>query len=147
MELIPGTVQENNPLDTWWIDRAYATHLSDLSRVGALDLATAFPAVHRAQAGDPRFRYDAVLRPWFVVFDVDAADFVGRDIDNGWYRDKRLSGRPHRRAQGAPGARRGRTVGGRRPHSGARPRGPLGIRRSTDWTPLPRILSMVTDRG
>ncbi|EGD22536.1 phosphatidylinositol-specific phospholipase C domain-containing protein [Prescottella equi] len=147
VELIPGTVQENNPLDTWWIDRAYATHLSDLSRVGALDLATAFPAVHRAQAGDPRIRYDAVLRPWFVVFDVDAADFVGRDIDTGWYRDngylvvltdahKVLPALDAVAPSEADARTRVLDLAGR-----------SASVVSTDWTPLPRILSMVTDRG
>lgn len=147
VELIPGTVQENNPLDTWWIDRAYATHLSDLARVGALGLASAFPAVHRAQAGDPRMRYDAALRPWFVVFDVDATDFVGSDIDTGWYRDNGylvVVTDAHKVLPALDAVAP--------PEADARARVLDLANRSasvvsTDWTPLPRVLSMVTGRG
>ncbi|GAB2657223.1 phosphatidylinositol-specific phospholipase C domain-containing protein [Prescottella soli] len=146
-ELIPGTVQESNPLDTWWTDRAYAAHLSDLARVGGLGLAAAFPAVHNAQAGDPRERYDAGLRPWFVVFDGDATDFTGGGIDTEWYRDNGylvVMADAHKVAPAldpvAPG------------EADARARvlelaGRSASVVSTDWTPLPRILSMVTDRG
>ncbi len=54
VELITGTVEENNPLDTLWTDREYATHLRDLAARGELGRAAAFPAVHGAAAGDPR---------------------------------------------------------------------------------------------
>ncbi|WP_420879982.1 phosphatidylinositol-specific phospholipase C domain-containing protein [Rhodococcus sp. (in: high G+C Gram-positive bacteria)] len=147
VELIPGTVQENNPLDTWWIDRAYATHLSDLARVGALGLASAFPAVHRAQAGDPRLRYDAALRPWFVVFDVDATDFVGGDSDTGWYRDNDYLVVVTDAHKVFP------TLDAVAPsEADARARvldlaGRSASVVSTDWTSLPQVLSMVTDRG
>ncbi|WP_206612292.1 phosphatidylinositol-specific phospholipase C domain-containing protein [Prescottella agglutinans] len=146
-ELIPGTVQEVNPLDTWWIDRAYATHLADLARVDGVGLASAFPAVHKAQAGDPRVRYDEALRPWFVVFDGDATAFTGGDIDTEWYRDNGylvVMTDAHKVAPAldpvAPD------------EAGARARvlelaGRSASVVSTDWTPLPRILSMVTDRG
>ena len=103
--------------------------------------------MHRAQAGDPRFRYDAVLRPWFVVFDVDAADFVGRDIDTGWYRDngylvvltdahKVLPALDAVAPSEADARTRVLDLAGR-----------SASVVSTDWAPLPRILSMVTDRG
>lgn len=147
VELIPGTVQENNPLDTWWIDRAYATHLSDLARVGALGLASAFPAVHRAQAGDPRLRYDAALRPWFVVFDVDATDFVGGDSDTGWYRDNGYLVVVTDAHKVFP------TLDAVAPsEADARARvldlaGRSASVVSTDWTSLPQVLSMVTARG
>ncbi|RBM19863.1 phosphatidylinositol-specific phospholipase C domain-containing protein [Streptomyces sp. PT12] len=86
IHLIPGTVEENNPLDQLWTDEEYATHLRDSAAAGTLASTTAFPAVHGAEAGDPRTaRYDASLRPWFVVFDGDAATFVGGSIDTGWY--------------------------------------------------------------
>ncbi|MFD7921059.1 phosphatidylinositol-specific phospholipase C domain-containing protein [Streptomyces sp. NPDC059740] len=84
-ELIPGTVEENNPLDKLWTDQEYATHLRDLAGQGRLAEATAFPAVHGAEAGDPRERYAQDLRPWFVVFDGDASAFVAGAIDTAWY--------------------------------------------------------------
>ncbi|UQA91710.1 phosphatidylinositol-specific phospholipase C domain-containing protein [Streptomyces halobius] len=85
-ELIPGTVEEDNPFDKLWTDVEYATHLKNLARQGKLAQATAFPAVHGAAAGDPRERYtDPALRPWFVVFDGDAATYLNGSIDAAWY--------------------------------------------------------------
>ncbi|WEB39280.1 Ca2+-dependent phosphoinositide-specific phospholipase C [Streptomyces yunnanensis] len=84
-ELIPGTVEENNPLDKLWTDVEYAGHLKDLAARGQLGRATAFPAVHGAAPGDPRERYaDPALRPWFVVFDGDAATYLDGTIDTSW---------------------------------------------------------------
>ncbi|QKT10551.1 phosphatidylinositol-specific phospholipase C domain-containing protein [Rhodococcus sp. W8901] len=147
-ELIPGTVQEVNPLDHWWTDRAYATHLRDLARVGGLGLATAFPAVHKAQPGDPRVaRYDADLRPWFVVFDGDASAFAADGIDMRWYRDNGylvVMTDAHNVAPAldpvapAEDAARGRVT-----ELAARSASVV----STDWTPLPQVLSMVVDRS
>ncbi|WP_431933020.1 phosphatidylinositol-specific phospholipase C domain-containing protein [Micromonospora sp. RP3T] len=86
VELIPGTVEEGNPTDTLWTDVEYARHLAGLAAAGTLDTARAFPAVHRAQAGDPRTRYaDPALRQWFVVFDGDASAYVTGGIDTAWY--------------------------------------------------------------
>ncbi|MGR8012138.1 phosphatidylinositol-specific phospholipase C domain-containing protein [Streptomyces hypolithicus] len=87
VELIPGTVEEGNPGHTLWTDREYAAHLRSLAGAGRLREAAAFPAVHRAQAGDPRTRYaDVGLRPWFVVFDGDASAYAaGGAIDTAWY--------------------------------------------------------------
>ncbi|PRH80351.1 hypothetical protein C6N75_04705 [Streptomyces solincola] len=86
VELIPGTVERDNPLDTLWTDREYAQHLRGLAAAGRLREAAAFPAVLGAAAGDPRTRYaDAGLRPWFVVFDGDASVFAGGSVDTGWY--------------------------------------------------------------
>ncbi|OEJ23846.1 hypothetical protein AR457_04380 [Streptomyces agglomeratus] len=86
VELIPGTVEEGNPADKLWTDREYAGHLRDLAAAGRLRDAAAFPAVHRAEGGDPRSRYaDAGVRPWFVVFDGDASAYTGGGIDTGWY--------------------------------------------------------------
>ncbi|MFE6691165.1 phosphatidylinositol-specific phospholipase C domain-containing protein [Streptomyces sp. NPDC057743] len=85
-ELIPGTVEEHNPLDRLWTDVEYAGHLKDLAARGELTRSTAFPAVHGAAPGDPRERYaDPALRPWFVVFDGDAATYLGGTIDTSWY--------------------------------------------------------------
>ncbi|WP_050988625.1 phosphatidylinositol-specific phospholipase C domain-containing protein [Streptomyces xiaopingdaonensis] len=87
-ELIPGTVEESNPADDLWTDEEYATHLRDLAAAGDLDSATAFPAVHGAEAGDPRAaRYAADLRGWFVVFDGDASAYADGTIDTAWYRE------------------------------------------------------------
>ncbi|NJC68651.1 hypothetical protein HC031_02760 [Planosporangium thailandense] len=86
IEVIPGTVEENNPTDTLWTDVEYATYLRGLAAAGALARAQIFPAVHNAQSGDPRVRYgDASLRPWFVVFDGDATEYVTTGIDTSWY--------------------------------------------------------------
>lgn len=86
VELIPGTVEEGNPTDTLWTDVEYARHLAGLAAAGTLGTARAFPAVHRAQAGDPRSRYaDTGLRPWFVLFDGDATAYVTGGIDTAWY--------------------------------------------------------------
>ncbi|MEV0370815.1 phosphatidylinositol-specific phospholipase C domain-containing protein [Streptomyces sp. NPDC050636] len=85
-ELIPGTVEEDNPFDKLWTDVEYATHLKGLAGQGKLAQSTAFPAVHGAAAGDPRERYtDPALRPWFVVFDGDAATYLNGTIDTAWY--------------------------------------------------------------
>ncbi|MDT9686584.1 phosphatidylinositol-specific phospholipase C domain-containing protein [Streptomyces sp. TRM76323] len=86
VELIPGTVEEDNPADSLWTDLEYATHLRSLAAAGRLREAGAFPAVHGAQAGDPRLRYaDAGVRPWFVVFDGDASVYAGGSVDTSWY--------------------------------------------------------------
>lgn len=85
-ELIPGTVEEKNPFDKLWTDVEYAGHLKDLAAQGKLARSTAFPAVHGAAPGDPRERYaDPALRPWFVVFDGDAATYLNGSIDTAWY--------------------------------------------------------------
>ncbi|GAA3748711.1 phosphatidylinositol-specific phospholipase C domain-containing protein [Streptomyces tremellae] len=86
-ELIPGTVEEQNPFDHLWTDQEYATHLRDLQAAGNLAQAAAFPAVHTVNTpGDPRTRYaDTTLRPWFVFFDTDANGFVTNGIDLDWY--------------------------------------------------------------
>lgn len=81
LEVIPGTVEENNPTDSLWTDVEYASYLK-----GHVSTAQVFPSVHNAQAGDPRSRYsDASLRPWFVVFDGDASAFLNSGIDTSWY--------------------------------------------------------------
>ena len=86
LEIIPGTFEESNPTDTLWTDREYAQHLNALSAAGQLGQAQIFPAVHNAQAGDPRTRYsDTTLRPWFVVFDGDASTYLNGSIDTSWY--------------------------------------------------------------
>jgi hypothetical protein len=86
LEVIPGTVEESNPTDSLWTDQEYADYLKGLQGKGQLSQANIFPAVHNAQAGDPRSRYsDTSIRPWFVVFDGDAATYLGGGIDTSWY--------------------------------------------------------------
>ncbi|PKV89261.1 phosphatidylinositol-specific phospholipase C domain-containing protein [Streptomyces sp. TLI_146] len=86
LEIIPGTVEEGNPTDTLWTDKEYATYLRDLHTAGRTAQAQIFPTVHGAQPGDPRTRYaDASLRPWFVLFDGDAATYLNGTIDTAWY--------------------------------------------------------------
>jgi hypothetical protein len=86
IEVIPGTVEESNPTDTLWTDIEYAQYLKGLAAAGTLSKAQIFPSVHNAQSGDPRTRYsDASLRPWFVVFDGDATQYVTGGIDTSWY--------------------------------------------------------------
>ncbi|WP_405869239.1 phosphatidylinositol-specific phospholipase C domain-containing protein [Streptomyces sp. NBC_00005] len=85
-ELIPGTVEESNPFDTYWTDEEYGDHLRDLYAAGNISAAQAFPAVLGAEAGDPRTsRYDATIRPWFVFFDGDAATYVNNAYDTSFY--------------------------------------------------------------
>ena len=86
LEVIPGTFEESNPTDSLWTDREYAGYLKTLQSQGKLSQANIFPAVHNAAAGDPRTRYsDTTLRPWFVVFDGDAATYLNGSIDTSWY--------------------------------------------------------------
>ncbi|MER7769159.1 phosphatidylinositol-specific phospholipase C domain-containing protein [Kitasatospora sp. NPDC096140] len=84
---IPGTVELGNPFDTLHTDVEYGRHLRDLAAAGRIGQAQLFPSVLGAASGDPRSRYtgaDASIRPWFVVFDGDAATYTG-GIDTAWY--------------------------------------------------------------
>ncbi len=83
--VIPGTFELNNPLDSLHTDVEYASHLRALAANGQVAEAALFPAVLGAAAPDPRTRYDSTLRPWFVVFDGSAADYVTQGIDTAWY--------------------------------------------------------------
>jgi hypothetical protein len=76
IEIIPGTVEEGNPTDTLHTDVEYARYLLNLKNAGRLGEAQIFPAVHGAVGGDPRDKYEAALKPWFVVFDGDANAWV-----------------------------------------------------------------------
>ncbi|GAA4516707.1 phosphatidylinositol-specific phospholipase C domain-containing protein [Actinoallomurus oryzae] len=83
--VIPGTVELANPTDRLHTDVEYATYLKNLKAAGNLRTATTFPAVLGALTGDPRAQYtDASIRPWFVVFDGDAATYVS-GVDTSWY--------------------------------------------------------------
>lgn len=148
VHLIPGTVEEGNPLDSLWTDREYATHLRDLAAAGRLGEAAAFPAVHGAAAGDPRTRYtDATIRPWFVVFDGDAATFTNGSIDTAWYDDR------HYLLVMTDGQNVPPAIDGTNPTPAqARERVALLAGRhasvvSADWYPLPDVLATVVPRG
>ncbi|MGW7408797.1 phosphatidylinositol-specific phospholipase C domain-containing protein [Streptomyces sp. NPDC054833] len=85
-ELIPGTVEQANPFDSYWTDEEYGDHLRDLYAAGNISAAQAFPAALGAANGDPRTsRYDASIRPWFVFFDGDAATYVNNAYDTSFY--------------------------------------------------------------
>ncbi|MET9324593.1 phosphatidylinositol-specific phospholipase C domain-containing protein [Streptomyces sp. NPDC003038] len=148
VELIPGTVEEGNGSDTLWTDREYATHLRSLAAAGRLGQAAAFPAVHRAEAGDPRGRYaDASIRPWFVIFDGDASAYASGSIDAAWY-DRNHYLLIATDAHGVAPA-----IDSTRPtEAQARERLALLAGRhasvvSADWYPLPQVLGTVVPRG
>ncbi|MCH0539215.1 hypothetical protein I3F58_06520 [Streptomyces sp. MUM 203J] len=148
VELIPGTLEEGNPADSLWTDREYAEHLRSLAAGGRLGEAAAFPAVHGAEAGDPRIRYgDAGLRPWFVVFDGGASTYAGGTVDTAWYARRNylvVMTDAHRVAP---------VIDGTRPtEQEALDRVDLLAGRhasvvSADWYPLPDVLSVVVPRG
>ncbi|MFF1421478.1 phosphatidylinositol-specific phospholipase C domain-containing protein [Streptomyces sp. NPDC058280] len=148
VELIPGTVEEQNPLDTLWTDREYATYLRDLKAAGRLSEAAAFPAVHGVAAGDPRTRYaDASIRPWFVFFDGDASGYAASGFDTAWYDQRHYFLLMTDAHNVAP------AIDGTSPtEQQARDRLTLLAQRnasliSADWHALPTVLSTVVPRG
>jgi hypothetical protein len=147
-ELIPGTVEEGNPADDLWTDEEYATNLKNLAAKGALGDAGAFPAVHAAEKGDPRTgRYDEALRPWFVVFDGDAATFTGDGIDTAWYQEHgylTVLTDAHKVAPEIDDTEPGEQEARERITQLAAAHASFA---TTDWYPLPKVLSMVLPRG
>lgn len=146
VHLIPGTVEQGNPTDTLWTDVEYARHLAGLAAAGTLGSAQAFPAVHRAQTGDPRTRYaDAALRPWFVIFDGDASAYVTGGIDTAWYHANHYL-LVMTDAQNVPPA-----VGDTDPDAAAARVAELARRHasiaSADWAALPNVVDDVLPRG
>ncbi|MFD9338758.1 phosphatidylinositol-specific phospholipase C domain-containing protein [Streptomyces sp. NPDC060028] len=148
VELIPGTVEEGNSADKLWTDREYAEHLRSLAGSGRLGQAAAFPAVHRAEAGDPRGRYaDATIRPWFVIFDGDASAYAGGAVDTAWY------DRNHYLLIATDAHNVAPAIDGTRPtEAQARERVALMAAHhasiaSADWYPLPSVLATVLPRG
>ncbi|WP_033294468.1 phosphatidylinositol-specific phospholipase C domain-containing protein [Amycolatopsis jejuensis] len=85
-EIIPGTVEENNPTDTLRTDVEYCRYLLAQKASGKLDSVQIFPTVHGAAAGDPRDQYSAEQKPWFVVFDGDASEWLAK-AGMSWYDD------------------------------------------------------------
>ncbi|MCZ7439695.1 phosphatidylinositol-specific phospholipase C domain-containing protein [Micromonospora sp. WMMC241] len=146
VELIPGTVEEGNPTDTLWTDVEYARHLAGLAAAGTLGTARAFPAVHRAQAGDPRTRYaDTALRQWFVLFDGDASAYVGGGIDTAWY-DANHYLLVMTDAQNVPPAVPGGDADAAAARVAQLARAHASIA-SADWAALPTVLDDVLPRG
>ncbi|SCL19109.1 phosphatidylinositol-specific phospholipase C domain-containing protein [Micromonospora inyonensis] len=146
VHLIPGTVEQGNPTDSLWTDVEYARHLNALAAAGTLASAQAFPAVHKAQAGDPRVRYaDATLRPWFVIFDGDAAAYGTGGIDTSWY-DNNHYLLVMTDAQNVPPA-----VGDTDPVAARARVAELAARHasvaSADWAAIPEVVDDVLDRG
>ncbi|MEU3469341.1 phosphatidylinositol-specific phospholipase C domain-containing protein [Streptomyces sp. NPDC006687] len=143
VELIPGTVEEGNSADTLWTDREYAEHLRT-----HLATAAAFPAVHRAEAGDPRNRYaDPALRPWFVVFDGDAAAYASGSIDTAWYDRNHyllIATDAHNVAPAIDAVHPTEAQAQARVALMASHHASIT---SSDWYPLPQVLSTVLPRG
>ncbi|MEV7601911.1 phosphatidylinositol-specific phospholipase C domain-containing protein [Kitasatospora sp. NPDC089797] len=146
---IPGTVEEHNPFDTLHTDVEYGRHLRDLAAAGRIGRAELFPAVHGAAGGDPRGRYtgaDAGIRPWFVVFDGDAATYVN-GIDTAWYdrshyllvmTDAQKVAPQISATDPSVDEATARTVQLARAHAGIV---------SSDWRRLPAVQSLVLARG
>lgn len=82
-----GTFEESNPADTLKTDVEYSTYLS-----AGPTAAAAFPVVKRnGVTGDPRTRFAAALRPWFISVDTDAAGFAALPAaQRAWYAGRRL---------------------------------------------------------
>lgn len=144
----PRNRRGEQPLDSLWTDREYATHLRDLAAAGRLREAAAFPAVHNAATGDPRTRYtDPAIRPWFVIFDGDAATYVNGTIDTAWYDDR------HYLVVMTDGQNVPPAIDATNPtQAQALDRVALLARQhasvvSADWYPLPAVLSTVVPRG
>ncbi|MTE18755.1 hypothetical protein F0L17_06325 [Streptomyces sp. TRM43335] len=149
VHLIPGTVEESNPFDSLWTDREYAGHLRDLAAGGNLSRAVAFPAVHRAEAGDPRAtRYsDPSIRPWFVVFDGDASAYVTGGIDTTWYAERNYLLVMTDAHAVAPAISATRPTEGEALDRVARLAAERASFVTSDWTALPSVLTTVLPRG
>ncbi|MFE9257723.1 phosphatidylinositol-specific phospholipase C domain-containing protein [Streptomyces sp. NPDC006879] len=151
VDLIPGTVEQNNPFDTYWTDREYAEHLRNLAAAGRLAEAAAFPAfpaVLGAGAGDPRTRYpDASIRPWFVVFDGGAGSYAGGGIDASWYDTRHYLVIMTGAHSVAPAIDAVRPTEEQARDRVALLAGHHASIASCDWYPLPEVLSVVLPRG
>ncbi|WP_208030305.1 Ca2+-dependent phosphoinositide-specific phospholipase C [Streptomyces cyanogenus] len=85
---ITGTIENRlagYDLDNLSTAEEYARHVRDLAAAGRLDQAVMWPDTHPAPGGDPRTAYDPSLRPWFVLFDNQAANWLGGSYDLSWY--------------------------------------------------------------
>lgn len=149
IHLIPGTVEQSNPLDQLWTDEEYAQHLRAKDEDGTLDSATAFPAVLGAEAGDPRTeRYEEPLRAWFVVFDGDASRYADGSIDTSWYADRNyllVATSAHNVAPAIDAREPSQEEAAARVAELAAGVHPTTV--TADWAGLPEVLSTVLPRG
>ncbi|BFV56245.1 hypothetical protein KCMC57_up13490 [Kitasatospora sp. CMC57] len=148
LEIIPGTVEEQNPFDTLHTDVEYGRYLRDLAAAGRVGQAQVFPTVHGAAAGDPRGRYgETDLRPWFVVFDGDAATYLAGSIDTSWYQDRHymlVMTDAHNVAPAISGTTPTADQARARVAQLAAAHASLA---TSDWRSLPEIQSLVLPRG
>ncbi|MFE0513512.1 Ca2+-dependent phosphoinositide-specific phospholipase C [Streptomyces sp. NPDC058964] len=86
---ITGTIENRlagYDLDTLSTAEEYARHVRDLAAAGGLDQAMMWPETDLTPGGgDPREIYDPSLRPWFVLFDDQATDWLSGTPDLSWY--------------------------------------------------------------
>lgn len=86
---ITGTIENKlagYDLDNLSTEQEYAQRVADLSAAGKLSQAAMWPAMTKpSSSGDPRTIYSAALRPWFVIFDTQAANWLGNGYDMSWY--------------------------------------------------------------
>jgi hypothetical protein len=146
VEIIPGTFEESNPTDTLLTDVEYAQYLRGLAASGTLSKAQIFPAVHNAQRGDPRTRYtDTTLRPWFVVFDGDATQYMTGGIDTSWY-DANHYLLVMTDAQNVPPAVADGDVAAAQARVAALAAAHASVA-SADWSHMPQVVGLVDTRG
>ncbi|MFJ4091348.1 phosphatidylinositol-specific phospholipase C domain-containing protein [Kitasatospora sp. NPDC089913] len=145
--VIPGTVELDNPFDTLHTDVEYGRYLRDLAAANRIGEARMFPTALGAAAGDPRTRYsETSIRPWFVVFDGDAAAYAN-GIDTSWYDTNHYLLTMTDAHNVAP------AISGTDPTADqARTRTELLARAhasivSSDWRKLPAVQSLVLPRG
>ncbi|MFJ3106826.1 Ca2+-dependent phosphoinositide-specific phospholipase C [Streptomyces sp. NPDC086835] len=86
---ITGTIENKlagYDLDNLSTAKEYAAHVRDLASTGKLDQAMMWPDMHpTSSTGDPRTIYEPSLRPWFVMFDTQAVNWLGGGHDMAWY--------------------------------------------------------------
>ncbi len=147
-EIIPGTVERQNPFDHLWTDTEYARYLRDLAASGGIGTAQAFPAVLDAAAGDPRTRYpDATIRPWFVFFDGSAPAYVGGGIDPAWYDARHYQLVMTDASNVAPAIDPVHPTPEQASARVAQLAAAHASVVSADWAPLPAVLATVLERG
>lgn len=148
VDIIPGTAEKQNPFDTLHTDVEYGRHLRDLAATGRIAQAQVFPVVHGAAAGDPRGKYgETSLRPWFVVFDGDAAAYLAGGIDTSWYRTRHyllVMTDAHNVAPAISGTTPSTDQARARVTQLAAANASIA---SSDWRTLPEIQSLVLPRG
>ncbi|MEU2153496.1 Ca2+-dependent phosphoinositide-specific phospholipase C [Streptomyces sp. NPDC019396] len=86
---ITGTVENElagYDLDNLSTSEEYAAHVRDLANSGHLNQAMMWPNMRpQSGNGDPRTAYDVSLRPWIVMFDTQAQNWLNDGHDMAWY--------------------------------------------------------------